>query len=163
MQNSELLIRSTASLAFLLYVAALGMRTRRPDWSRTAWTAGCGMFLIHVACAFQFAHHWSHAAALEATARQTFAATGFNSGAGLWLNYTVMLVWTADALWWCAARESYEVRPRVVRILVQGFLGFMWFNATVVFGHGPARWLGVAAVILGLRVAAHKIYGKGLS
>lgn len=150
MQSGELIIRATACLAFVLYVAALWARTRKSAWSRIAWTAGCAMFLVHVACAFQLAHHWSHAAAYEATARQTFATTGFNSGAGLWLNYTVMLVWAADALWWCAACKSYLARPRLVEGLVQGFLGFMWFNATVVFGHGPARWLGLAAGMLGL-------------
>ncbi len=140
MEAGELLVRGTACAAFLLYVVAL--LKRRLSW----WAAGCVLFWVHVACAFQWVHHWSHNAAFEETAKQTLAATGFNSGFGLYLNYAFMLVWAGDALWWSHMREAYFSRSKVIASLIHGFMAFMWFNATIVFGHGFARWLGVAAL-----------------
>ncbi len=31
---------------------------------------------------------------------------------------------------------------------VQGYFAFLWFNATVVFGHGPIRPLGAMAFVV---------------
>ena len=83
MSAADLLVRGTACMAFVLYVAALVLG-KRPDWSRGLWTTGCLVFWLHVACAFQFVHHWSHAEAFEATARQTLETTGVASGALFW-------------------------------------------------------------------------------
>ena len=140
MLSGEIVIRSTACVVFGLYVAALALRiVGRINASRVCWKAGAVGLSIHIGCAFQFAHHWSHAAAYEATASQTAALTGWHSGMGLYLNYLAMVVWLADAF---GGRSKSTATDWVV----QGFLAFMWFNATVVFGHGPACWLGVAAV-----------------
>ncbi len=147
MSAQDLVVRGTACAAFVLYVAALVVWKRR-GWSRGLWTAGCFIFWLHVACAFQLVHHWSHAEALDATARQTFETTAIKSGSGLYLNYGFMLVWALDAAWWWLAAKSHEARSRLMAWMVQGFMAFLWLNATVVFGHGPARWLGVAACLL---------------
>ncbi len=148
MQTGEALTRATAVAAFLCYVVALTLRLgKRLRWSRVLWSMGCVALVIHVGCAFEFVHHWSHQAAYAATAQQTAAVTGFNSGSGLWLNYLLVAVWLADVGYWWRAGQTHEFRSRRMEWAVQGLLGFMWFNATVVFGHGPARWLGVVAVV----------------
>jgi hypothetical protein len=109
------------------------------------WTLGCVVFLLHVVAAFQFVHHWSHTAAAESTARQTFEATGARSGSGIYLNYLFTVVWAMDVAWWWLAPTSYAARPKTVTWMIRGFLLFMVFNAVVVFGHGATRWLGAAA------------------
>lgn len=146
------LTHATAGAAFLGYVIALALRLTvtqpRLNVGRVWWTAGCLLLFVHVACAFQFVHHWSHRAAYAATARQTMAVTGFDSGGGLYVNYAVLAVWLLDICWWWAAPARHVSRSRRADWLLQGFLAFIWFNATVVFGHGMTRWLGAAAWLL---------------
>ena len=145
MSLGELCTRWTVRLALLGYFAGaiegdspLGRRM-----ARLAWTLGCLCYLTHVACAFHFYHGWSHADAYRHTAERTAAATGWQSGAGLYLNYAFTALWLADVLcWW---------RPTARRLwpaLVQPFLFFMVFNATVVFGHGLVRWFGLVGCLL---------------
>ncbi len=154
MTSEALLTHGTALVSFLAYGITLALRgtaSGRPDrqrWSRAFWTASVVVFILHVLCAFHFVHHWSHAAAYAATARQSAEVMGLNWGGGLFWNYAFTLVWIADAVWWWLARQTYEARPRSIEWLVQGFMGFMWFNATVVFGHGWVRWAGAVAFVL---------------
>jgi len=134
--------RWTIWIALALYVAALGARpaSRLRQW---AWTLGCLFYLAHVAAAFHFYHHWSHAAAYQHTARRTAEVMGLDWGGGLYWNYAFTLVWLGDVIWmWLRLR-----RPRWAGAAVQGFLAFMVFNATVVFETGPIRWLGLAATV----------------
>jgi hypothetical protein len=151
MDSGDLLTRWTVRIAVLLYVLCLSLRAnpaasrRRLAWARLTWTAGCLFFLLHVVCAFAFHHHWSHAAAYEATARQTKDVTGLDWGGGLYANYLFALLWMADVCWWWGAPAAYLSRSHAVEWIVQGFLGFIVFNATVVFAEGPSRWLGLAA------------------
>jgi hypothetical protein len=158
MDTGELLTRGAACLAMTLLGVglALGWTARglapRLARARLAWTAGCLVFVLHVACAFGFYHGWSHAAAYAATARETAVLVGWDWGGGLYANYLFTLVWAADAAWWWRGLESYESRHRSIDWAVQGFLLFMVFNATVVFGQGPVRWLGLAAFVLLLTV-----------
>src|SRR5262245_33859605 len=131
MDTGELLTRWTVRLAVALYASALAARLvadGRPSWlaaARVAWTAGCLAFLVHVACAFQFYHHWSHAAAYTDTARRTAEVVGWDSGSGLYANYAFALVWAADVIWWWWRPAGYSARPWGVEWAVQGFLGFM--------------------------------------
>lgn len=120
--------------------------------ARLAWTLGCLFLWLHVAAAFHAVHGWSHAAALEQTARETEAVTGVRSGAGIYFNYVTMFLWALDALWWWAAPVSYAGRSLIIGAGVQGWLAFMIINATVVFESGPIRWIALAAtgVLAGL-------------
>ena len=68
--------------------------------------------------------------------------------AGLYVNYVFTYVWLADVTWWWAAAASYRRRPRWVEWTVHGFMGFIAFNATVVFASGFSRWFGIAACVL---------------
>ena len=154
MNPGEFLTRWSAVLALSLYVLGLALRANangtrsKLTWARTAWTVGCLLFLFHVACAFQFYHHWSHTAAYAATAERTAELVGLAWGGGLYANYAFTLLWVADAIWWWCGLERYETRSRVVNWAVHVFLGFMAFNGTVVFGTWTIRWLGVGACVL---------------
>jgi hypothetical protein len=147
MTTSEFATRTSIWIALLCYFAATLTRLRNqpvnasiPRW---LWTAGCAAYVIHVACAFQFYHHWSHAAALEDTARQTADVTGWKWGGGIWFNYLFTFAWAADVvrLW----RNNAPPPSGPMRALNEGwqtFFFFMVFNATVVFESGLVRWLG---------------------
>jgi hypothetical protein len=151
MDPGESLTRWTVRLAVGLYGLALALRAAAEDrrsaaaWARLAWTGGFVAFALHVACAFHFYHQWSHRAAYEATARQTAEVVGVAWGGGLYANYAFALVWGADVCWWWARPAAYQARPRWIEWAVQGFLAFITFNATVVFGRGAIRWAGLAA------------------
>jgi hypothetical protein len=100
--------------------------------------------IAHVACAYQFYHNWSHAAAYRETARQTAEVTGLDWGGGLFINYALIIGWVIDvALWRLRGLDAYRKRPRWPAAAWQGFLFFMIFNATVVFKTGPLRWIGL--------------------
>jgi hypothetical protein len=148
MTTGELLTRWTVRVAMALYVVSLASRRRFPTWSRVAWTVGCVAYLLHVACAFEYYHHWSNAEAYEATARQSADVVGLDWGGGLYINYAFTFLWLADVGWWWIDMEGYLARPRLIEWVVQGFLGFIAFNATVVFATGFSRWFGSAASVL---------------
>jgi hypothetical protein len=161
MLAGELFTRWTVRVALALYVLGLALRVRAAgrrtqlDLARLFWTAGCLAFLLHMASAFQFYHHWGHRAAYEATARQTAEVVGLDWGGGLYANYGFAALWMADACWWWLSPERYVARPRVLEGALQGFLGFMAFNATVVFGTGVIRWAGLAASLFLAGVLAY--------
>jgi len=149
------IVRGTAwlSMAALALYAALKVRSARARDARTragrwVWTVGCALLWIHVACAFHFRHHWSHAAAYSETARQTAESAGFNWGGGLYFNYLMLIVWTADAVWEGRHPESYQRRHSSFGWLIGGFMAFMALNATVVFVSGALRWLALGIALL---------------
>jgi hypothetical protein len=115
--------------------------------ARLLWTGGLLLFLLHVGCAFHFFHHWSHQAAYEATARQTAEVVGLDWGGGLFANYIFALVWAVDAAWWWLRPIHYLSRPASVEWTVQGFMIFIAFNSTVVFGRGAIQRLGGTATL----------------
>ena len=126
------------------------IRSRR---ARACWTAAFMLLLIHVACAFQFHHHWSHHAAVEHALRQTESIVGIRFSGGPWVNYVIMTLWLGDLLWWWLSPNSFLMRPRWISISWNLVLAFIAFNGTVVFANGFIRWLTVAGVIiLGLLV-----------
>jgi hypothetical protein len=143
MEPGELLTRWTVRVALMLYVASLATRGYAPRASRLVWTVGCGIYLLHVGCAFGYYHHWSHDDAYTFTAHQTAVVVGLDWGGGLYINYAFTLVWIADACWWWTDRP----KPRWIVWAVQLFMAFIAFNATVVFALGFSRWFGVAACI----------------
>ena len=139
---NDLLTLWTVRLACIFYVAALLTR------SRWFWTAGLAAYLAHVAAAFNFHHHWSHAAAYRETARQTAELFGVQSGYGIYFNYFFTAVWLADVVWLWTGPASHRTRPRWISTAIHSFLAFIFFNATVVFATGWTRWLAVAATAL---------------
>jgi len=121
---------------------------KRSRLARIAWTVGCPVYLGHVYCAFQFYHGWSHASALEWTARQTRETVGWEVGEGLFVSYFFTLAWPSDVIWWwLAGAENYLRRSRALNIALHAFFFFIVFNATVVFESGSARWMGIALCV----------------
>lgn len=151
MQYGDLLTRWTVRVAFGFYVLGLtlrisnGLSRERFNLARWSWTLGCLAFLIHVVCAFGFMHQWSHDVAYAATAKKTKEVVGLDWGGGIFANYVFTAIWLADIVWWWLRPHQYDLRSRFIEWTIQSFFGFMWLNATVVFGAGPIRWVGMAA------------------
>lgn len=147
MPLGELLTKLTIWLALLAYTigTAFFLRAHRPERfltpTRWSWTLGCALFLIHVACAFQFYHHWSHADAYRETARQTAELTGSPSGGGIYINYVFAAAWLAVVLQMWLAPESIRTSRWIA--IWHGFVFFMMLNGAIIFVHGPIRWLGI--------------------
>ena len=112
--------------------------------ARLAWTAACFFLLIHISLAFHHYHDWSHVDAYRDTARQTAEMTGLNWGGGVFLNYLLAMLWLADVVYWWITPGRHAQRPRWITVVWHGFVFFMVFNGTVVFGKGPVRWFGIA-------------------
>lgn len=150
MTSGDFLTRLFIWLALIAYPITAGLMLQSPGnphrrmQARAVWTWGCVFFLAHVFCAFAFFHHWSHAEAYRETARQTAALTGWRWGGGIYFNYVFAAAWLADVLWWWLAPESFDHRPAWLNTAWHAFFFFMFFNGAIVFGHGPARALGVA-------------------
>jgi len=151
MPDGKILTLWTIRAAAILYAASLIAWLRRRDrTARLTWSFACLLYLAHVVCAFNFYHHWSHAAAYEDTSRRTTELLGAGWGGGLYFNYLFTAVWIVDAIWWWRGLAVYRTRPRWMHTTVHAFFAFMFFNAVVVFAAGPVRWLGlVATAILG--------------
>jgi hypothetical protein len=154
MNKGEFLTRVSIWLAFGAYIAAAVTfalsRNRRGllAVARVAYTIACASLLIHILWAFHFYHQWSQLSALRETARQTNEVTGLNWSGGLYVNYAVLIGWTVDVCWWWfRGLESYWTRPKWLTITWHAFLVFIIFNATIVFGHGAARWAGLMVCV----------------
>jgi hypothetical protein len=157
----ELLTIWTIRLALTLYVARLTMllSARGERWrpvSRWLWTAGCGLFVVHVICAFHFYHGWTHAAAWQDTAEQTKALLGVEFGDGIYFSYLFLVLWVLDVAWMWLARPGQ--RTPWLRILVHLFLLFIAFNGAIVFEDGPTRWFGLAVCAVLMVLASRRAY-----
>ena len=167
MDTGAVITRGTIWLALLCYVAALALRAhsgmRGRNKARALWLMGCLSFLAHIAAAFHFYHHWSHAAALEDTRRQTLAQTGIDYGGGIYFNYLFALVWLTDCTPLAWRRGLLQEQHRAWYWFLHAFFLFMIFNATAVFGHGLAKPIGAlvcAATIMWLWRARSPLKGK---
>jgi hypothetical protein len=153
------LIRHTIRLALVYWGAALAliMFLQRDDWrrqlsrgrlARWCWTLAWLTYLVHLAMAFHFYHHWSHDHAISHTER----VSGF--GPGIYLSHVFTLVWSLDVFTWWLWPERYFARSSWIDRLLHGFMVFIVFNATVVYESGLIRWAGLAGLsvlaILGL-------------
>jgi hypothetical protein len=123
--------------------------------ARWLYTVACCLFLAHVACAFQFYHHWSHQAALDDTARQTDQMLGFAFGEGIYFSYLFTLLWVADVAWlWFWPQH----RPAWLIAALQLYLAFIALNGAVVFEGGVTRWVGIPSALALGSIAAWKFF-----
>ena len=82
----ESIVLWTVRIAVALYMIALALRMSkrgrlgRMKLARVAWTLGYIAFMIHVASAFHFYHHWSHAEAWESNGSAD--GSGHRAGVG---------------------------------------------------------------------------------
>lgn len=117
--------------------------------ARGLWSVGWLLLLAHVACAFHFVHHWQHASAVAATARQTAELVGWEFGGGVYFNYAFALLWTARRLVVGPCGELYAASLISCDRAAQLPL-FIAFNGAIIFENGPTRWVGllfIAALI----------------
>ena len=148
----ELLTRWTIRAAVACYLLRLGMdaagqKTRRVKRAvLLLWTLACGLFLVHVACAFHFYHGWSHRAASTHVAEQTAETVGFHWGGGLYFNYLFIGVWMGDVTAWWRLGDAY-IERRQVYWIVQVIFAFMIVNATIVFGPPFWKWVALAVAV----------------
>ena len=160
----ELLTLWTVRLALVCYVAYVAQRLTAPKLARRSdsrfaaaraiWTLGCGLFLIHVACAFHYYHGWSHSAAWEKTASETDKLLGIRFGVGIYFSYAFMLLWLLDV----AAMWLWPLADGALRLLVHAYLLFIAVNGAIVFEAGPIRWAGIAACLLLAGLAGRAAY-----
>lgn len=158
MDTAELLTRATIWVSIVGYTIgsvlfALSDKTRNrgalESATRVVWTIACAGLIAHFVSAFHFYHGWSHAAAYEDTAQQTYELFGLYWGGGVFINYGLLVVWLIDiAWWWRSGLDSYRKRPWPLVVAWHGLLIFIIFNATVVFGDGIVRWVGLAICLL---------------
>jgi hypothetical protein len=153
MDTGDWLTRGTVWTAAVAGVASELLRAVRPANGAPAaarWlnTVGCLLLVAHVAAAFHFHHHWSHAAAYADTARQTREWTGWNWGGGIYLNYLFCLGWLAwTTLDWLRA-GGVEALPRAWVWLWRSLFLFMLFNGAVVFARPTARLPGLLLCLI---------------
>ena len=163
------LTRNTVRLSLAWYAAAvcLMLFLRPGDWAagtaisvtgwpargwvaRWCWTWGLICFLVHLAMAFHYFHHWSHAHAFERT-RQVARV-----GEGIYVSYLFTLLWSADVLYWWLRPDRYASRSPGIDRSLHAFMLFIVLNGMVVFESGPIRWaglLGLAVLAVAWRVA----------
>ena len=150
---------SLALLAAVVLGALAGLADRRwQSVGRWLWTVGWLLAVVHVVCVFQLDHGWSHARAVADTARRTAEQTGWEFGGGVYFNYAFLLVWGLDAGSSWLAPQHYHCRSRVLTAAIVGYLLFIAFNSTVVFGTGPIRYFAAAATAAMAWLAARKIW-----
>lgn len=141
----------TIWLALVLFVTAqYGQRTWAPGRTLPRWilwtnVAGLTLCAIHIVITMGSVHGWSHAAAVEATARQTQSVYGWRWGGGVYFNYLFVAAWAVDA-WWHPRANGRPSAP-LVRQLLRVFFLIVIVNAAVVFARPHTRLLGAALVV----------------
>lgn len=149
LMDGPLITAWTIRIALLALLASLLLRMAEPWWSvsdatrRAVWTAGCLVFLAHIAAGMHFYHHWDHSLAYEATAQQTYDALGIPFGGGIYVNHLMAIAWVSDMLWWWLAPVSYRQRGQIWEQIIVGFFLFIAFNGLVVFKEGGLRIAGI--------------------
>lgn len=144
----DTITRNTVRLSLSWYLAALllmpgsrpadwSIRTKRGSIMRWCWTWGMLSFLVHLAMAFHYFHHWSHADAFERTRQVS------GTGEGIYVSYLFTCLWIADVLWWWLNPLSYSNRPAAIGRSLHTFMLFIVFNGTVVYETGTIRWAGL--------------------
>ena len=115
-------------------------------WAWPVWTLGAFLCAVHMALAMGLHHDWNHAAAIEATARQTQAVYGVNWGGGVYVNYAFLALWTAEVMWWRASPRRYLSRSAATTWIVRSFYLIVLLNAAVVFASGARAVAGVLLI-----------------
>jgi hypothetical protein len=166
-------IKGAIWVALLFYLAGLarifmadgavaGLRQAR----RLA-TIGYGVYLLHVLMGFQGFYGWSHEAAYEVMALQTYDIIKVRSGVVIYVNYLFTAVWLAELIWAWGWFSNWQQRSRWASRLIHGFLAGVLFCGMGIFSEGLVRWYSLAlfgavgVVWLRARVGRRKMIGNG--
>lgn len=156
-----MLLRGSIRVAWLAYAAAvlwqiaavsgwlnrLDAARRSVVWCRL-WATGCVALAVHTWAAFAFVHHWSHASAVQETARQTGQMLGWEFGNGIWFSYALLVVWTLDVIWSARHPLGPQLVPTGLQAVVHGYIFFIVLNGVVTFQHGWYRWTGAGLLVM---------------
>lgn len=124
-----------------------GRRAVPAPWARSASLIGLLLASAHFLLAFDVRHDWSHASAVQETARQTADVYGLDWGGGVYVNYAFLGVWALDLCRWRAGARPGTARSRFPTWLVRAFYVVVILNAAVIFAAGWRRGLGAALVV----------------
>ena len=152
-----LALYSTIWVALVLFVAGEAGRSRSsvPRWAWRASLAGPLLCAVHIVIAMGHQHHWSHSAAVEATAQQTASVYGLAWGGGVYVNYLFVAVWLAYLWLWRQRPELFAQSPAMLWAL-RAFFFIIIFNAAVVFATSPMRPIGVTLSLALVLIWAHE-------
>jgi hypothetical protein len=129
LRHKDILGTARMAVAFMVIGWCMMILSNTPALIvRVIWTLGLFTLIIHIIVAFWLAHGWSHAAAVE----HVREVGGF--GGGIVVSYLFVAVWLIDAAWWWINPSGHANRSRWTGWSIHGFLAFVVFNATVVFG-----------------------------
>jgi hypothetical protein len=154
MRSGAFLISASVRLALLCYASCLilllwnGRSRTLNAVTRTLWTAGALLFVVHVAAALHFTHQWDHQAAIRSTAEQTKELLGWAFGEGLYFSYLFVLLWLIDLVWVWFLPAAREQRSPWIHRLLHCYLFFIAFNGAVVFEAGVTRPAGIVASLV---------------
>jgi hypothetical protein len=141
---------ATIWLALAAFVAAETGKQQPivPRWAWPVSLAGALLCVLHIVIAFGHQHHWSHDAAVEATARQTAAVYGLAWGGGVYVNYVFVAVWLADLWRWRRRPAEYFARSPAAQWGLRAFFFIIIVNAAVVFASPRTRVAGVVLTVM---------------
>jgi hypothetical protein len=105
---------------------------------------------LHVACAFPFYHHWSHATAWQNTAERTAAMLGYPFGNGIYFSYAFVARWWIDVLWVLRGSSSSASDARASDSAA--FISASVAESNVPPSTGPCQATSVPAVSVGGKV-----------
>lgn len=146
--------------ALVLFVAVLVGETlgwhRSSKAAATMWFAGAALAVWHSFGALVAFHGGSQQQALQSTAEQTEELLGVAFGAGLYVNYAFLAVWSVDAALTAFLPARHRKLPRMYHWATLGFLCFIALNATAVFKTGWLRWSGIGATLILLALVFRK-------
>ena len=128
---------------------AMGRRAGgEPSWAWPVSAAGCIAMILHMLLAMAGRHGWSHDAALQETARQTFEVYGRAWGGGLYVNYAFVALWLTILLCWKLAPPRCERWRGWPLWIARAFVLIVVFNGAVVFASPARRWLGLLLTVV---------------
>lgn len=139
-------------LSLVAFAAGELAKSRRLAGAWSISATGAILLAVHIVLAMAVRHGWSHASALEATARQTSDMFGLNWGGGVYVNYVFAAVWIAELFVWRQWPEGYTSRPDWLKWSLRAFYFVIIVSAAVIFATGWRRWMG--AGILAVLVAS---------
>ena len=150
----------TIWIALALFVAGeYEPRTSRSlqPVARMLFLFGALICAAHIVLAMSQVHGWSHAAAVDATARQTAQVYGVRWGGGVYVNYAFVAVWLADAIARLTSPASVARRSPALRWVMRVFYFVVIANAAVIFARPERRWMGaVACALIGIAWTGRK-------
>ena len=111
---------------------------------------GACLLSVNISASYGFVYDWSHRAAIEATANDSFQTTGVRAGWGVYVNFLFVTIW----LLYSIELLTHGVRYPTVDKSIYVFTAAILASATILFETGTIRYLAALSflVLIGLHV-----------